>query len=344
MSPACTIKGMEIKLLFLLCMFALIAIACARGSESAPEQTGSIAKVDPALDEIVPAGARIEKLATGFAFSEGPVWVDGGYLVFSDVQSNAMMKWTPDGTSSVFRQPSGFDGELSNFKNVGSNGLTLDKERRLTICEHGNRRVTRLEKDGSLAILAERYEGKRLNSPNDLVYKSDGSLYFTDPPYGLAGQDDDPEKELDFSGVFRLTGDELQLLYDGMKRPNGLAFSPDEKYLYVANSDRSRKIWMRFPVQPDGTLGSGSVFYDVTDQKEQGSPDGMKVDERGNLYCTGPGGVWIFSPEGRHLGTIKPPEIPANCAWGDEDGKTLYITARSGLYRIRLNIAGAGRR
>ncbi|MFQ5928224.1 MAG: SMP-30/gluconolactonase/LRE family protein [Acidobacteriota bacterium] len=327
--------------LFFLFLFGFVACT-QQGTEPLPEPegAGTILRIDPALDDIVSADAKIEKLAGGFGFTEGPVWIHEGYLLFSDIPNNAIHKWTPEGTVSVFRKPSGYDGTEDLGSSVGSNGLTLDKEGRLSICEHGNRRATRLEKDGTITVLADQYQGKRLNSPNDAVYKSDASLYFTDPPYGLAKQDEDPKKELDFNGIYRLSDGKLQLLYKELTRPNGLAFSPDEKYLYVANSDRARKIWMRFEVEPDGSLAGEMVFYEVTSEAEGGSPDGLKVDQQGNLYCTGPGGVWIFSVEARHLGTIKPLEVPANCAWGDADGKTLYMTARTGLYRIKLKIPG----
>jgi gluconolactonase len=218
--------------------------------------------------------------------------------------------------------------------------MTLDREKRLLVCEHGRRRLSRYEPDGRITVLADKFEGKRLNSPNDVVCKSDGSIYFSDPPYGLIGLDDDPKKELKHNGLYRLAGGELQLLYAGVKRPNGLAFSPDEKVLYLSNSDEERKIWLRFEVRADGTLTGGDVFYDVTREAGDGVPDGMKVDLKGNLYCTGPGGIWVFSPGGRHLGTIAPPETPANLNWGEADGRTLYITASTGLYRIRLNAAG----
>jgi gluconolactonase len=198
----------------------------------------------------------------------------------------------------------------------------------------------RIGKDRQISVLVDRFDGKRLNSPNDLVYKSsDASLYFTDPPYGLLKQDDDPQKELKFNGVFLLAGGKLQAVIRDLTRPNGIAFSPDEKILYIANSDEKRKVWMQYDVQPDGTVSNGRVFFDVTSEKEDGLPDGMKLDIKGNLYCAGPGGICVFSPEGKHLGTIKPPETPANCNWGD-DGKTLYITARTGLYRIRLAAQG----
>jgi gluconolactonase len=306
------------------------------------QKVGSVERLDPALDGIVQADAKIEKLAGGFKFTEGPIWIHKGYLLFSDIPANAIMKWTPDGKVSVFMKPSGYRGTTA-FKGPesGSNGLTLDKQGRLTIAEHANRRVTRREKDGKLTVLAERYEGKRLNSPNDLVWKSDGSLYFTDPPYGLQTQgDDDPLKELKFNGVFRVAQGKLQLLIKDLTRPNGIAFSPDEKYLYIAVSDEIKKIWMRYDVKPDGTVANGKVFFDASSSKEDGLPDGMKVDQKGNVYGTGPGGVWVFSPDGKHLGTIKPPEVPANCHWGDADGKTLYMTARTGLYRIRLKVPG----
>jgi len=300
-----------------------------------------VLRVDPAIDQIVPASPAIQKLAEGLVFTEGPVWIRQGYLLFSDVPSNVIYKWTGDSKVEVFRKASGYNGtDAPAGAFIGSNGLTLDRQGRLIICEHGNGRVTRLEKDGKLTVLAGKYEGKRLNSPNDAVYKKDGALYFTDPPYGFVKQDEDPKKELKFNGVYRLAGGKLQLLYRELTRPNGLAFSPDEKYLYVANSDPQRKIWMRFEVTSAGGLANGKVFYDVTNQTADGLPDGMKIDQKGNLYCTGPGGVWIFSPAGKHLGTIQPPETPANLAWGDADGRTLYITARKGLYRIMLQIPG----
>jgi len=302
--------------------------------------------VDPRIDSIVSRDAKIEKLAEGFTFTEGPVWVrdeNGGYLLFSDPNENTIYRWAPDGQVSVYRTKSGYTGvDISQYFQPGSNGLALDKEGRLTIDEHGNRRVTRLEKNGAITVLADKYQGKRLNSPNDLVYKSDGSLYFTDPPFGLPKVYDDPRKELPFSGVFRLKDGQLQLLTAELKGPNGLAFSPDEKYFYVDNWDVQKKVVMRFEVQPDGTLANGRVFFDVTHVPGEIALDGLKVDRAGNVYFSGPGGIWVISPDGKHLGTIKGPELPANFAWGDPDGRTLYMTARTGLYRIRLNIPGTG--
>jgi gluconolactonase len=230
--------------------------------------------------------------------------------------------------------------DIGEYGQPGSNGLTLDKEGRLTINEHGNRRVTRLEKNGQLTILANRYQGKRLNSPNDLVYRSDGALYFTDPPFGLPKFFDDPRKELPFSGVFCLIGGELKLVSTDLTGPNGLAFSPDEKYLYVDDWDDKRKVIMRYAVHPDGSLSDGEIFLDATNERDENAWDGMKVDQNGNLYLSGPGGLWIISAEGKHLGTVVGPEHPHNLAWGDEDGKTLYLCAQTGLYRIRVNIPG----
>ena len=297
--------------------------------------------MDPALDAIVPRDATIEKLAEGFLFTEGPIWVPDGYLLFSDPNSNTIYRWSDNDGLSVFRTKSGYTGvDISDYGQPGSNGLTLDREDRLTINEHGNRRVTRLEKNGSLTILADRYEGKRLNSPNDLVYKSDGSLYFTDPPFGLPKAFDDPRKETPFSGVYRWSNGHLQLLTTDMTGPNGLAFSPDEKYLYVGNWDEKKKIVMRYDVKPDGTLAHGRVFFDMTSAPGEDAIDGLKVDRQGNVYVSGPGGLWILSPTGKHLGTIVGPEHPHNFAWGDADGKTLYLTAQTGLYRIRLSIPG----
>jgi gluconolactonase len=302
---------------------------------------------DPAFDRIVPTGAQVEKLAGGFQFTEGPIWVpkssaSDGYLLFSDPNNNVIYRWTQDGQVSIYMTKSGYRGtDIGEYGQPGSNGLTLDSEGRLSINQHGNRRVVRLEKNGQITVLADRYEGKRLNSPNDLVYKSDGALYFTDPPFGLPKFFDDPRKELPYSGVFRISPDgKLVLVSTDLKGPNGIAFSPDEKYLYVDNWDTAKKVVMRYRVEPDGTLSHGEVFFDMTSTPGEDALDGMKVDVEGNLYVSGPGGIWVLSPEGKHLGTIAGPEHPHNFTWGDDDGKTLYLCAQTGLYRIRLNIAG----
>jgi gluconolactonase len=309
----------------------------------ARESAGEVVRLDSAIDAIVPTDAKVEKLAGGFQFTEGPVWHPDGYLLFSDPNANTIYRYTHDGQVSVFRAKSGYAGtDIGEYGQPGSNGLTLDAEGRLTIDEHGRRRVARLEKNGVVTVLADKYQGQRLNSPNDLVYKSDGSLYFTDPPFGLPRFFDDPRKELPFSGVYRLDKNgRLRLLTSELTGPNGLAFSPDERFLYVDNWDVNRKVILRYPVLADGSLGKGDVFLDVTTSHPgEQAWDGLKVDERGNVYAAGPEGIWILSPEGRHLGTIKATETPANFAWGDEDGRTMYITARTGLYRVRLSVPG----
>ena len=307
---------------------------------SGPPSAGTVLRIDPALDELVPADARIEKLESNFSFTEGPVWIqDGGYLLFSDLRSNRILRWNDYTGLELFMDPV-FEGEYPEGRSVGSNGLTVDSEGRLVLMEHGNRQISRLEADGTRTVLVDSYQGNRLNSPNDGAYKSDGWLYFTDPPYGLLGQENDPDRELDFNGIYRLGPDgELELLEDGQSRPNGIAFSPDERTLYVANSDAEQTVWMAYDVLDDGTLAEGRVFYDVNDQTATGAPDGLKVDIAGNVFATGPGGVWVFDPTGKHLGTIQPDEVPANVAWGD-DGSMLYMTARTGLYRIQLTTSG----
>lgn len=302
-----------------------------------------VIRKDAAIDSIVPANPKVFKVAEGFQFTEGPVWVaSGGYLLFSDPNANTIYKYRGDGQLSVFRQPSGYGGEdIAEYHQPGSNGLALDPRGRLTIDQHGNRRVIRVEDDGTSTVLADRYEGKRLNSPNDLVYRSDGTLYFTDPPFGLPRVFDDPRKELPFSGVYSLYQGKLQRISTDFTGPNGIAFSPDERYLYVGDWDDHKKVVMRYEALPDGTLGKGEVFHDMTRAEGEDAIDGIKVDEAGNVYVSGPGGLWILSPTGKHLGTIVTPNHVHNMAWGDADGRTLYLCARGALYRIRLNLAGA---
>ncbi|WP_447977526.1 SMP-30/gluconolactonase/LRE family protein [Candidatus Nitrospira bockiana] len=317
----------------------------AEGVERVPVQ---VHRADPALEAIVPPDPTLEKLADGFLFTEGPVWVprtgeSEGYLLFSDPNGNTIYRWSPDGQVSVFRTKSGYTGlDIGEYRQPGSNGLALDREGRLTINEHGNRRVTRVEKRGNLTVLADRYDGKRLNSPNDLVYRSDGALYFTDPPFGLPKGFDDPRKELPYSGVFCWKEGRVRLVSTDLNGPNGLALSPDEKSLYVDNWDPGRKIILRYDVRPDCTLSNGVVFLDLTQVPGDDALDGLKVDRHGNVYVTGPGGLWIISPDGKVLGTIVGPEHPHNMAWGDDDGKALYMTAETGIYRIRLNVPGVG--
>jgi gluconolactonase len=311
------------------------------GATTGSTTPARVTRLDPALDAIVPADATIEKLAEGFLFTEGPVWVPDGYLLFSDPNSNTIYRWSDTDGLSVFRTKSGYTGvDVGEYGQPGSNGLALDRDGRLTIDEHGNRRVTRLEKNGSLTVLADRFQGKRFNSPNDLVYKSDGSLYFTDPPFGLPKFFDDPRKETPFSGVYRWSDGAVTLLTADVTGPNGLAFSPDEKFFYLGNWDEKRKVVMRYEVKADGTLANGRVFFDMTNAPGEDAIDGLKVDRQGNIYVSGPGGLWVLSPDGTHLGTIVGPEHPHNFAFGDADGRTLYMTAQTGLYRIRLGIPG----
>jgi gluconolactonase len=314
---------------------------------------GSIERLDPRFDALVPPAAVIEVLASGFAWSEGPVWVSNdraglpaGSLLFSDIPHNRIHRWQPGKVLDIFMEPAGFTGPAGYGNERGSNGLTLDREGRLICCEHGDRRLSRLEPGGGKKTLADSYRGKRLNSPNDAVIHSSGAIYFTDPPYGLPKGWDDPRRELDFCGVYRLAADgTLTLECDTMTRPNGIALSPDEQTLYVAQSDPAAPIWRAFAVAADGTLADaktgGRVFFDATAlaKTRRGNPDGLKVDAAGNLFATGPGGVLVFAPDGTHLGTLLTGQATANCAFG-EDGKTLFITADSLLCRVRLATKG----
>jgi gluconolactonase len=332
----------------LLCLAILLLPAAA----SAQETFGSIDRKDPGLDELIAKDAKIERLATGFKWVEGPVWIkDGGFLLFSDIPNNAIHKWQQGiGVTRDFIKPAGYTGKeprpgILKTDEPGSNGLMLDAQGRLTLCEHGDRRVSRLDKSFKNKItLADKFEGKRFNSPNDLVYHTNGDLYFTDPPYGMVKHYDDPARELDFCGVYRLKPDgQLTLLTKEMTRPNGITLSPDQNWLYVANSDPKLAIWKKFPVKKDGTLGEGKVFYDATEWvgKKPGLPDGLKVDSKGNVFATGPGGVLIFTPEGKLLGVLETGVPTANCAFGD-DGSTLYIAADKSLARIKTKTKGNG--
>ena len=279
------------------------------------------------LLDLVDSEAQVEQIGTGCVFTEGPIWnAEGDFLLFSDIPANQMKKWSPDSGITTFRQPSG-----------KSNGLTYDKQKHLIACEHANRRVSRTEPDGTVTTIASHYEEKKLNSPNDVVVKSDGNIYFTDPPYGLTAMyGEEGRQELDFQGVYRLSGQELTLLVEDFDRPNGLCFSPDESILYI--DDTARMHVRAFDVQPDGTLANGRIFAE--EEGENGVPDGMKVDQQGNVYLTGPDGIWIFDPAGTHLGVIQVPEVTANLGWGGDDWKTLFITATSSIYRIQLKVSG----
>ncbi len=326
---------------------ALLAVpAVAQQAKPPSKALGSVERYDPRFDKLIPPGAVVERLADGYDWSEGPVWDrKGKFLLFSDVPRNTVFRWREGmAQPEVFLKPSGYTGSTPRGGEPGSNGLLIDSEGRLVLCQHGDRRVARLEPDRSFKTLVDNYQGKKLNSPNDGVYAADGSLYFTDPPYGLLGKNDDPKKELPFNGVYRLarTG-ELTLLTKEMTYPNGIGLSPDEKTLYVANSDSEKALWMAFPLKDDGTVGPGRVFFDATRGVKtlKGLPDGFKVDAAGNLFATGPGGVLVFAPDGTHLGTLNTGEATANVGWGD-DGSTLYITADMYLARIKTTTKGKG--
>ncbi|MET0535536.1 MAG: SMP-30/gluconolactonase/LRE family protein [Steroidobacter sp.] len=306
---------------------------------------GKIVRNDPAFDQLVAPGAVIELLAEKkFQWAEGPIW-DGAKrrLLFSDVPKNVVWEWSEAGGLKKFLEPSGYTGtEPFTGREPGSNGLTFNKASELVLCQHGDRRVARLV-GGKFVTLVDRYQGKRLNSPNDVVVKSNGDVYFTDPPYGLPKGAEDPGKELDFQGVYRLNArGEVTLLTRELSRPNGIAFSPDEKTLYVANSDPDKAIAMAYPVKDDGTLGTGKVLFDWTkaaQDKQPGLPDGMKVSRDGTVWATAPGGVLVFSSAGKHLGTLATGVPTANVAFGD-DGSTLYITADKNLARVKTKVKG----
>jgi len=344
---------MKRKLLFPLFVLTIGAVLICQDSviaqESAVSRTiGKIVRFDDRANELIPPGAQIELLASGFDWSEGPLWIPdptGGYLIFSDIPRNSVMKWKRGEGISLFMKPSGYTGVADYGREPGSNGLTLDLQGRIIFCEHGDRRISRLETDGGKKTLVDNYNGKRFNSPNDAVVKSNGDIYFTDPPYGLPQQHRDPRRELDFCGVFRLsTSGQVTLLTKEMTRPNGIAFSPDEKVLYVAQSDSREAIIKAFDVKSDGTLAPPKVLQDFTDLmgKLPGAPDGLKVDRHGDLFATGPGGVYIITPEGKLLARIHTGERTANCAWGD-DGSVLYMTADDHLCRIKTKTKGATR-
>lgn len=309
------------------------------------KEAGTVYTIDNQLNSIISPGMKPEKIADGFSFTEGPVWHPDGYLLFSDPNTNTIYRYNPETHNvTVYMSHSGYTGaDIGDYGQPGSNGLAIDKEGRLIINQHGNRRVIRYEKKGPVTVLADNIDGKKFNSPNDVVIKSDGTIYFTDPPYGLPGFFNDTRKELDFSGVFMIKGGKVQLLSKDLGGPNGIAFSPDEKWLYVSNWDirdihHTKTLW-RYEVQPDGTLKNGKVFYDFSFTEDEEALDGIKVDKAGNLFVSAPGGIWILNAEGKLLGKIVTPERAANMAWGD-DGKTLYMTAHTSLYKIRVNTGG----
>lgn len=302
-----------------------------------------IHRLDPRLDPLLPADARLEPVVSGHSWVEGPVWFEDG-LLYSDIPRNAVYRWEAGTGDQLWLEKSGYSGEAPfTGREPGSNGLALDREGRVLLCQHGNRRIVRRERDGSFTVLADRYQGKRLNSPNDVVALRNGDLYFTDPPFGLPGVFDDPGKELSWSGVYRLRPDgELTLLISDLSHPNGIAFSSDEKTLYISNADRGNALWLAYEVKPDGTLGTRRVLAEGTEwaKTRPGGPDGLKVDREGNLWAAGPGGVYIFAPDGKLLGFLELGHPTGNLAWG-EDGSTLFIAGDSSVYRLRTATKGA---
>jgi gluconolactonase len=336
------------RALMFVALPAMMAFSSGRGEEGAAPDLlptlGSIERLDPRFDALVPKDAVIEVLASGFIWAEGPVWAKSEQaLFFSDIPRNRVMRWHATDGLSIFLEPAGFTGPGAYGSERGSNGLSLDRQGNLISCEHGDRRVSRLTPGGGKRTVADNYRGKRFNSPNDCTVHSSGAIYFTDPPYGLPKGWDDERRELDFCGIYRVTPDGVvTLLCETMTRPNGICLSPDEKRLYVAQSDPAAPIWNVFSVQPDGTLDGGRLFFDGTKlfrQRKKGLPDGLKVDVHGNVFATGPGGVLVLAPDGTHLGTFLTGQATANCGFGG-DGKTLFMTADSHLCRVKLSTTG----
>jgi gluconolactonase len=309
-------------------------------------ETTWLERCDPRFDRLVAADGQPEQVADGFQWAEGPVWDRRqNCLFFSDVKANRLYRWTAGAGAEQYLAPSGWQGpEAFPGPEPGSNGLAIDAEGRLVICEHGDRRIRRREADGTMTLLVDRYQGRRLNSPNDLVFRSDGWLYFTDPCYGLPERTADPARELPFAGVFRLSPEgELELLVDELGGPNGLAFSPDERTLYLSNNDPAHSAWLAYDVDAAGRLANGRLLRDARDFRRDrpGSPDGLKVDREGHIFAAGPGGVYVLAPDGEHLGTILTHSRTGNVAWG-EDGSTLFICAESRILRLPLPTRGAG--
>ena len=339
-------NGSKIYMLFILLF--MLQIAALPGFAQEPKTIGSIHRDDEKINSLIPEGAVIEVLAEGFDWSEGPVWVpDGAYLLFNDIPLNTTYKWSEKDGLSIFLRPAGYAlGDNPPGKELGCNGMFLHPQtKQIVMCDHGDRCLTVLnQKNWTKAVLADKYEGKRLNSPNDLVISSPGHYYFTDPPYGLTAPDY-TGKELDFSGVYHLTpGGVLSLVTKELDRPNGIGLSPDEKTLYVANSGR-QKVWLAFNLDEDGNAGVSSVFYDASEFDKYGQGggcDGMAVDYQGNLWATGPGGVMIFTPDGEHIGSIDTGSAISNCCFGGENGDELFITADMFLCRVKVNSKGIG--
>ena len=341
-----------------LAAFACLLMTGFAGAQSAGDK--AVVRLDPALDALVAPDAKVELVKGGFGFTEGPVWMQEGktgFLLFTDIPGAVVWKLTPDGKASVYLDNTGYQGpevwrwggiqnngfertdpRFEEFAMIGADGLTVDRQGRLILATFAGRSLMRIEKNGKRTVLADNYQGHRFGGPNDVVVKSNGAIYFIDTYGSFRQREKDPRKELDFTGVYMWKDGKLSLLVKDMPMVNGLAFSPDEKYLYV-NGSRENYV-NRYEVLPDGTLANGKLFIDLSKETERGITDGLRVDTKGNLYETGPGGVWIISPEGKHLGTIRAPEQSTNVGFGDADKKTLYIAARTGIYKIRVLTPG----
>jgi gluconolactonase len=343
-----------LRAIFPAAAFFLAGAVAFSQSQPGSNHMSVVERLDPALDAIVSSDAQWTTLASGYKWTEGPVWIPSGhYLLFAEIPSNSIRKLIPGQPAAVWLQPSGYRGtEPYGGPEPGTNGMTLDPKGRLTVAGHAARNIQRfetLDPHGPITVLADNYQGQPLNSPNDLVYGPDGSLYFTDPPYGLRKQNEtDPDKKLPFSGVFRIPDasnipvgqkvQNIQLLIRDLPRPNGIAFSPDGKTLYVNNTEP--KFWMKYDVGPTGVLGPGTRFLDASSDHAAGAPDGMKVDIQGNIYSTGPGGIWIISPSGKHLGTLHTSAASSNIAWGGPDARTMFVTCSGQVFSIHVTIPG----
>ena len=324
-----------------------VGIALLRSiADAQPLQKIDIIRLNPKFDKLVPPNVQIERIVSGRKWVEGPAWNHReGYLLFSDIPANAVIKWQEGNGTNVFLKPSGYTGKATfEGPEPGSNGLVFDPQGRLVLAAHGDRRIARLERTGKQTTLVDRFESRRINSPNDLVFRTNGDLYFTDPPFGLPKSFDDPHKELPFQGVYKYSKDgKLSLLTKEIKAPNGIAFSPDEKELYISNADPLNAVWVAFDVNPDGMIAHGRILFNATAfaKLKPGAPDGMKVDKDGHIFAAGPGGVYVIAPDGTHLGTIDLAAPTGNVAWG-EDGSTLFIASNQSIYRLRLSTKGAG--
>lgn len=326
---------------YLIFHVILFLTACKAGNM---QSIGTIEHTDPGLEGIINKDARVEIIADGFDWSEGPLWIaDKGMLLFSDIPQNTVHKWTPEKGLETYLKPSGYTGATPRGGELGSNALILNREGKLVLCQHGDRRLAQMDTaldhpDSVFSSIADNYQGKKFNSPNDVIMRSNGDYFFTDPPYGMEQRENDPVRELPFHGVFKVSGSgAVTLLTDSITRPNGLAFTPDEKTIIIANSDPQKAVWYMFDIGANDALTNPRLLRDVTEDAKtaQGLPDGLKIDRKGNIFATGPGGVWIFNKFGQLLGKIKVPVPASNCALAEQD-RVLYITADRYVLRVKM--------